>query len=130
MNEEEGKKFDDEIKKMEDFLASDDVNEDPNFLSARLTTINTYMARSGAMLAEARKDQDDRVAELFDEMFFKLSVLPASVAMKYVQAKCSVENGRVNKLDRINRTCVHQADNIRTQISFAKEQMGLERSGY
>ena len=33
-------------------------------------------------------------------------------------------------LDRINRTLVHAGDNIRTQISFAKQDLALQRKGY
>lgn len=41
---------------------------------------------------------------------------------------CAEENKIVNWLDRINRTCVHQSDNLRTQLSFEKEQ--IRQMGY
>ena len=56
--------------------------------------------------------------------------MPATIAMKFIASQTVTENYLVNWLDRINRTCTHQSDNIRTQISFAKEQMSLTRRGY
>lgn len=50
--------------------------------------------------------------------------------MKFVAAQSVTANQIVTWLDRINRTLVHAGDNIRTQISFAKQDMALQRKGY
>ena len=36
----------------------------------------------------------------------------------------------MNWLDRINRSLVHVGDNLRTQVSYAKEELRLTKSGY
>lgn len=51
-------------------------------------------------------------------------------AIKFVAAQSVTANQLVVWLDRINRTLVHAGDNIRTQISFAKQDLALQRKGY
>ena len=130
MTKEELDSINDEVQKMEDFLSDENVTDDPNALVYRLTTLNAYMARSGALLAIAKYEQDKQIAEVFIREAKLVTKMPATVATKYVSSMCFEENLLVNRLDRINRDCVHHSDNIRTQISFAKQQMALERSGY
>lgn len=54
--------------------------------------------------------------------------LAPSVQKEILKSACAEENKIVNWLDRINRTCVHQSDNLRTQLSFEKEQ--IRQMGY
>lgn len=105
---------------------SDDAHE----LTERLTTLNAYMARSGQMLAQAKNRQDRAVAQAYAKNDHTIAGMSPSIARKFIDAQCANENYLVNWLDRINRTCVHQGENIRTQISFAKEQLSLTRRGY
>lgn len=120
-----------EAQEIQDFLESvPDNNEDPNELAMRLSYLNNYMARSGKMLADARQMQDSAVAAAYAEHAKTILKMPATIAAKFISSQTVSENYLVNWLDRINRTCTHQSDNIRTQISFAKEQMSLTRRGY
>lgn len=120
-----------EAQEIQDFLESvPDNNEDPNELAIRLTYLNNYMARSGKMLADAKQMQDSAISAAYVEHSKAILKMPATIAMKFIASQTVTENYLVNWLDRINRTCTHQSDNIRTQISFAKEQMSLTRRGY
>ncbi len=120
-----------EAQEIQNFLESvPDNNEDPNELAIRLTYLNNYMARSGKMLADAKMMQDSAVAAAYAEHTKSILKMPATIAQKFIASQTVNENYLVNWLDRINRTCTHQSDNIRTQISFAKEQMSLTRRGY
>lgn len=120
-----------EAQEIQDFLESvPDNNEDPNELANRLSYLNNYMARSGKMLADAKQMQDLAIAAVYAEHSKAILKMPATVAMKFISSQTVDENYLVNWLDRINRACTHQSDNIRTQISFAKEQMSLTRRGY
>lgn len=120
-----------EAQEIQDFLESvPDNNEDPNELAIRLTYLNNYMARSGKMLADAKQMQDSAISAAYAEHSKAILKMPATIAMKFIASQTVTENYLVNWLDRINRTCTHQSDNIRTQISFAKEQMILTRRGY
>lgn len=120
-----------EAQEIQDFLESvPDNNEDPNELAIRLTYLNNYMARSGKMLADAKQMQDSAISAAYAEHSKAILKMPATIAMKFIASQTVTENYLVNWLDRINRTCTHQSDNIRTQIPFAKEQMSLTRRGY
>lgn len=118
-----------ECQQIQDFLeitTSGDANE----LVNRLTDLNVYLARSGLLLAEAKRMQEAHTVHIHAMDGDYIKTLSASVAQKFINAKTCEENYLVNWLDRINRTCVHQGDNLRTQISFSKEELKLTRSGY
>lgn len=106
------------------------TSDNPQELVQRLTDINVHMARSGKLLADAKLMQDKTIAEVYSRRGNDILRMPATVATKYITSQSDDANYLVNFLDRINRTCVHQGDNIRTQISFAKQDMALQRKGY
>ena len=118
-----------EIEEMQSFLEIT-ASDNPKELIARLTDINVYLARSGKLLADAKAYQDQVTANVYASHMEFISRVPATVAMKFVAAQSVTANQIVTWLDRINRTLVHAGDNIRTQISFAKQDMALQRKGY
>ena len=101
-----------------------------NVLLERLSTLNVYMARSGEMLAEAVFLQEEAINRAFEENKERIDCMAATVTNKYLTSCCRHENRLVKWLDRINATCKHQSDNLRTQISFVKEQLSLDGRGY
>lgn len=118
-----------EIEEMQSFLETT-ASDNPKELIERLTDINAYLARSGKLLADAKAFQDEVTANVYVSHIEFLSHVPATVAIKFVAAQSVTANQLVTWLDRINRTLVHAGDNIRTQISFAKQDMALQRKGY
>ena len=102
----------------------------PKELIERLTDINVYLARSGKLLADAKAYQEQVTANVYSQHMEFISRVPATVAIKFVSAQSVTANQLVVWLDRINRTLVHAGDNIRTQISFAKQDLALQRKGY
>lgn len=118
-----------EIEDMQKFLEVT-TSDDPRELVQRLTDINVYMARSGKLLADAKAYQDQVTANVYARHTDFISRVPSTVAMRFVSAQCVTANHLVNWLDRINRSLVHAGDNIRTQISFAKQDLALQRKGY
>ena len=119
-----------ELQEMQSFLESEPVTDDPGELIERLTRLNAYMARSGFLMAEANADRDAAVAGVFAEHQKAILQMPATVSQKFISALCKDENYYATWTERINRMCVHQSDNLRTQVSFAKENMALTRRGY
>ena len=111
-----------EIEEMQSFLETT-TSDNPKELIERLTDINVYLARSGKLLADAKAYQDEVTANVYASHMEFISRVPATVAMKFVAAQSVTANQLVTWLDRINRTLVHAGDNIRTQISFAKQDM-------
>lgn len=118
-----------EMLKMQSFLEIT-TSDNPQELVQRLTDINVYMARSGKLLADAKLLQDNAMNEVYDRHVDFICRVPATIASKFTTSKLADVNYLVNGLDRINRTSVHQGDNIRTQISFAKQDLALQRKGY
>ena len=119
-----------ELKKIQEFLESEPVTDDPAELIDRLTKMNAYMARSGFLMAEAQADRDAAIAGLFAEHQKAILQMPATVSQKSISAMCTDENFYATWTERINRLCVHESDNLRTQVSYAKENMALTRRGY
>lgn len=106
------------------------TSDDPNELVMRLSELNVWLARSSIMLAEAKKIQDISMFNAYQEYLSGSVNLPPSALKKYIESQLYDVNFLVNRLDRLNAACVHIGDNIRTQISFAKEELKLTRSGY
>ena len=102
-----------ECERMQEFLEIT-ASDDPDELVQRLTEINVYLARSSKLLADARLLQSERIRQEVEDNMGTIRMLSATLAKKYVDALAFV----------------HVGDNIRTQISFAKEQLKLTRSGY
>jgi len=118
-----------EINDMQSFLDIT-VGEEPAELTQRLSTLSAYMSRSGKLLADAKREQDTATAKAFMDNFKDIQKMSPSLAQKYVQSVCAEQNYFVNQLDRINRACVHQSENLRTQISFMKLELEMGRKGY
>lgn len=114
---------------MQRFLEEMVVN-DGNLLFERLTQTNIYLARSGQLLAQVKQIQDEDALEVFNSYPEYIAKLSATLAKQFVSANLSEVNYYVNWLDRLNRAFVHSGDNIRTQMSFLKEELRLNKSGY
>lgn len=119
----------DEAKRIQAYLEIT-ASDDPNELVARLSELNVYLARTGRMLAEAACIRDRAVAAVYAEEAKAIFRMPATVARRFVESQTADENELVTWLDRLNRACTHQSENLRTQISFAKQQLELTRKGY
>lgn len=116
-----------ELKEIcEDFqsrLEIDFPKDDPDACLTRMSELEVIMARSGQYLADAKYWQDQargRLKQYVDELG---SQYTASTLNEYVKAKTAEENRIVNHLDRINASSTHMLQNLRTAISYAKEQM-------
>lgn len=106
------------------------ASDDPNEMVARLSDLNVYLARTGRMLAEASCIRDRAVAAVYASRAEVIERMPATVARRFVESQTADQNALVVWLDRLNRTCTHQSENLRTQISFTKQQLELTRKGY
>lgn len=118
-----------ECQIIQEFL-EEKVSEEPNELSDRLSMLCVYMARSGNMLADAKYIQDLERNRVYTEYSKLILKMPATVATKFIESQTGEVNYLVNWLDRINRTCTHQADSLRTIFSFVKENLKMARGGY
>lgn len=115
-----------EVSAMQAFMESAPTDE-PTVLVERLSYCNVYMARSGEMLAKAKALLNDAVVAVWEQKGDKLMKAGAQLAQKVIAGYCSEEQFLADWLDRVNRGLVHQADNLRTLISYAKENMRTGR---
>jgi len=119
-----------EANKMQSYLeieCSDNVAE----VVERLRTLSIYLARSGSMLADAKRIYRRKVtSEIANTIIAiaKENCLSAKAQNALVDSIAEDEAFLVDKLDRINSSCVHQIDALRSLLSFEREQ--LRASGF
>ena len=112
---------------MQTFMESKPTDE-PAVLAERLAYCNVYLARSGEMLAQAKKLLNEAVASVYDSKGERLLKAGAQLAGKIIAGYCSEEQFLCDWLERVNRGLVHSSDNLRSLLSFAKE--GLRIGAY
>lgn len=105
----------------------------PEEIINRINAISVYMARSGEMLAQAKRllkikqrgDIQDIIMTIAKEGF-----LCASLQKVLLDSYCEDEAFLVDLLDRINATCKHQIDALRSLLSYEKESLRMNKTGY
>ena len=101
------------------------VGDDPSEWTERGSTLCEYMARSGKCLADAKYHlAQKKKSFIIDELSELLSLFDYSATtQKELISNCCGDIERlVTWMDRINRTCNHQIDWLRTLISKEKEE--------
>lgn len=91
------------------------------------------MARSGQMLAEAKKRLRDKKSSEISKTILEIAkqnFLSAKAQNALVESIAQEENFLVDWLDRINKTCTHQIDALRSLLSYEKENLRLNKTGY
>ena len=102
------------------------ASNEPVELTERLSVLMTYMSRSGEMLAKAKKLLRTKKTSEINKTIIAIAKqehLSASVQNALLDSICEEESYMVDWLDRINRTCTHQIDGIRSLLSYVKEEM-------
>lgn len=115
-----------ELLVIQDFLETRHSDE-PTVLAQVLAEINVQMARTGYLLAEAKYDLNTARARAFAENKKAIEKMPATVSNRFLEALCSKEEHNVDWIERLNKTCTHQADNLRSLLSYAKENYRVTR---
>jgi hypothetical protein len=116
-----------EAQKIQDFLDIT-VSSDPAELVDRIATLMTYMSRSGEIFAQAKRLlRAKKTTEISKTIIAiaKEQCLSATVQNALLDSICEEEAFMVDWLERINRTCTHQIDGLRSLLSYEKEQMRL-----
>lgn len=92
--------------------------------------LNYVISRTGLMLAEAQKAFDLAYNKALADNFKHVKELSATMAKKYVESLIADEDALLTWVEQLNKTAKHQADNMRTQISYAKEHLRITKTGY
>ena len=109
------------------------VSSDPAELVDRIANLMTYMSRSGEMYAKAKKVLRAKKTSEISKTIINIAkeqCLSASVQNALLDSICEEESFMVDWLERINRSCTHQIDGLRSLLSYEKEGMRLNKSGY
>lgn len=113
-----------ECRAMQSFLEITPTCEEE--MVERLAAVSVYNARSGKMLADMKLAYREARLKEINKSIMQIAKdghLSAKVQNAMVDCIATDELYLVDWLDRINRACVHQGDNLRTLISYAKAQL-------
>ena len=91
-----------------------------------------YMARTGYLLANAKKVYSEKInSELMKQLvkqYEELPMMSAKAINIIVDSFAKDEKYLVNLLDRLNASCTHQLEYMRTLISLHKQEKYNNRS--
>jgi uncharacterized protein (UPF0210 family) len=108
-------------------------SNDPEEMKERISNLMVYMSRSGEMLAQAKKIlRSKKTSEIQNTIISiaKAAHLSASVQNALLDSICEEESYLVDWIERINRGCTHQIDALRSLLSYEKEGMRVNKTGY
>ena len=120
-------KLAEEAAKMQGYLEVT-MSDNPQEWQERGSTLCEYMARSGKCLADAKYHlSSKKKIFILNDLTEQLKAVgySATTQKELINSACGEEERLVAWLDRINRTCTHQIDFIRSLISREKEEMRM-----
>ena len=119
-----------EIKEISDYLNTTCSNN-PAEIQERISVIMVYMMRTGEMIAEAKilEEKSDEIQNMIIRIA-KENCLSAKVQNALLDSIAEDECYLVDRLDRLNASCTHQLDSLRSLLSYEKESLRLNKTGY
>ena len=120
----------DELLMIDTFLNSTQ-SEEMEEAVLRGNDLNSYMARSGKLLADAKYHLNAAMKSEIMEVLrqnVKTNNVSHTATNALIKSLCKNEQYLVDWADRVNATCTHQLDWCRTLISKAKAEMAV--AGY
>ena len=121
-----------EARAIQSFLEIN-CSDNPDEIIDRIKELSSIIARSGVMLAEAKKlYRRKRSSEIANTIIniAKQQYLSATAQNALVESIAEEEAFLVDWLDRINAACTLQADALRSILSYEKENLRLNNTGY
>lgn len=105
----------------------------PEEIQRRIADTMAYVARTGEMLAEAKRMLRKRKSEEIQNTILRIArenCLSAKVQNALLDSIAEDEAFLVDTLDRLNASATHQLDALRTLLSYEREGLRLNRTGY
>ena len=97
----------------------------PSSCVHRAEELAGYMALTGKMLADAKYHYNTLLNSEIIKALKDQDKMTASTLNNYIKGMCKDYQYLVDWIDRINATCTHQIDLIRSLISKHKEELKL-----
>lgn len=108
-------------------------SENPEEVLERIRVIMPYISRTAFMLAEAKKDlrakKSDEIQAQICEIV-NLQFLSAKVQNALLDSIAKEEAYLVDWLERLNAAATHQVDALRSILSYEREQLRINKTGY
>lgn len=105
----------------------------PQEIQQRIADTMVYVARTGEMLATAKRMLRRRKSEEIQNTILTIArenCLSAKVQNALLDSIAEEEAFLVDTLDRLNAAATHQLDALRTLLSYEREGLRLNRTGY
>lgn len=121
-----------EAKQISDYLQITCQNN-PQEIQQRIADTMVYVVRTGEMLATAKQQLRRRKSEEIQNTIIaiaKENCLSAKVQNALLDSIAEEEAFLVDTLDRLNAAATHQLDALRTLLSYEREGMRLNKTGY
>lgn len=122
-----------EVERIQDYLeitCSSDANE----MVSRISDISVYLARTSQLLADAKKEvsavKRGEIVKQIVEPLTRGIALSATAQKAIIDGIAIEEQYMVDWLERLNKTCTHQIDALRSMLSYEKEQLRISKTGY
>lgn len=114
-----------EVDEIEAFLLVT-PSQDPEEVKARLAVVAVYNTRLGGLLPEAKKRlRTSRASEICETIrgIAKEQFLSAKAQNALVDSICVDEHFDVDRIERLQRSCVHDIDANRSILSYLKQEL-------
>ena len=121
-----------EAKQINDYLQITCQNN-PQEIQQRIADTMVYVARTGEMLATAKQMLRRRKSEEIQNTIIAIArenCLSAKVQNALLDSIAEEEAFLVDTLDRLNAAATHQLDALRTLLSYEREGLRLNKTGY
>lgn len=121
-----------EAQQIQDYL---DItcSENPEEILERIRAIMPYISRTAFMLAEAKKALRRKKASEISNTIINIAkeqCLSAKVQNTLIDSIAEDEAYLVDWLDRLNAAATHQVDALRSILSYEREQLRINKTGY
>lgn len=121
-----------EAQQIQDYL---DItcSENPEEVLERIRVIMPYISRTAFMLAEAKKALRRKKASEISNTIINIAkeqCLSAKVQNTLIDSIAEEEAYLVDWLERLNAAATHQVDALRSILSYEREQLRINKTGY
>lgn len=113
-----------ELWEIQQFLEEQYMSDNPHACKDRLIKVGQNMARSGVLLSHAEWHYSEMYNGAIMSSIKKMAEvnMSTSTVNEYIKSLCRDYKVLVTMADRVNRSCTHTADALRSIISFAKQE--------
>lgn len=118
-----------ELEDIQAFLEADYSADIPNHVQMRFDSLAVYMARSGKLKADAEYYYNSLVESAIMDALKRgyEDKLSASTINKFVEAAARNYKLLLTWADRVNRSCTHQHEGLRTVMSNLRAERFVSR---